>query len=234
MMIHSTPDTAVAERTTDRVIVEGRTFTLERPVGIDKVFDHPAVRAAYASDEYIPYWADLWASARMLAKVVLREPWTKLSDRFGAPLPALELACGLGLAGIAALARGLEVTFSDVDEAAVKFAGQNASRNGFRNFAMMPIDLRSPPDLQFPVILGSDLLYEERLVVPVVEVIQKMLVPGGVALVTDPDRIAARSFRHHLDRAGLNFVTSLVRAGEPGGERTKGTLYRITRQPCCG
>lgn len=228
--IHSTPDDAVAERVRETVIVEGKTFRLDRPAALDRVFDHPAVRAAYAADEYIPYWTDLWASARMLAKVVLREPWTQLSGRFGSPLAALEVGCGLGLAGIAALARGLEVTFSDCDETAVAFAAANARLNGFKHYRTLPIDLRSPPrDLQYPVILGSDLMYEERLVEPLVDLIDRVLLPGGVALITDPDRQGAKSFRWRVQNAGLEVEASLVRAGEPGGERIKGTLYRISR-----
>jgi predicted nicotinamide N-methyase len=230
MRIHSTPDDAVADRIRETVFVEKKTFLIERPAGLDKVFDHPAVRAAYAKDEYIPYWADLWASARMLAKVVLREPWSKLSQRFGAPLEVLEIGCGLGLAGIAALARGLRVTFSDCDEAAVKFAASNAVLNGFRDFIMLPIDFRSPPkDLAFPAIIGSDLMYEERLVEPLVDFIDRTLLDGGVALIADPDRMAAKSFRWRVQNAGLTVEASLLRAGEPGGERTKGTLYRITK-----
>lgn len=222
-MIHSTPDDAVGERTVDKVIVEDRTFHIERPAGLDRVFDHPAVRSAYAKDEYIPYWADLWASARMLAKVILREQWRL-------PCSALEVGCGLGLAGIAALSKGLNVTFSDCDEAAVKFAVANAKRNGFRNFASLAIDFQDPPtDCTFSVILGSDLMYEERLVEPLVNLIDRVLAPGGVALITDPDRQAAKGFRWRVEDAGLKVEASLVRAGEPGGERVKGTLYRISR-----
>src|SRR5262245_64180779 len=119
--LHSTPPEAVKETVREMVRIDGRTFKIDRPGGSDLLFDHPAVRAAYAADEYIPYWADLWASARMLAKVILREPWSNYSARFGSPLEALEIGCGLGLGGIAALARGLRVTFSDCEEAAVNF-----------------------------------------------------------------------------------------------------------------
>lgn len=227
MRIHSTPDEAVADRVREKVIVEGRTFTLERPAGLDKVFDHPAVRSAYAADEYIPYWTDLWAAGRMLAKVVLKEPWTKLTG-FAYPPPVLEVGCGLGLGGIAALARGLPVTFSDVDETACGFAATNARLNGFADYKLLPLDLRSPPaGLTFPVVIGSDLMYEQRMVEPLAEFIQAVLAPGGVALITDPDRVSARSFRWQAGQSGLHVEASLVRAGEPGGERIKGTLYRL-------
>lgn len=229
--IHATPPDAVSETVRETVAVEGRTFLLDRPAGLDQVFDHPAVRSAYAADEYIPYWTDLWAAARMLAKVVLREPWDKFAARVGGRPEVLEVGCGLGLGGIAALARGLRVTFSDCDETAVGFAAGNARLNGFTDFATLPADLRSPPTgVSFPVVIGSDLMYEQRLVEPLAHFIKAVLAPGGVALITDPDRMSARSFRWAAGQAGLRAEPSFVRAGEPGGERVKGTLYRVAHE----
>jgi predicted nicotinamide N-methyase len=223
--LHSTPPEAVKEKVRETVLLDGLTVKLDRPGGSDLMFDHPAVRAAYAADEYIPYWAELWPAARMLAKAVLKEPWAKYPRR-----DALEVGCGLGLAGIAALSRGLTVTFSDVDELAVTFAAANARLNGFRNFATAAIDLRSPPPgLEVGVLLGSDLLYEPRMVEPVIAFVQAVLAPGGVCLIADPDRVSARPFRWAAESAGLNVEPSFARAGSPGEERIKGTVYRITR-----
>ena len=223
--LHSTPPEAVKETVRETVLIDGRAFKIDRPGGSDLLFDHPAVRAAYAADEYIPYWAELWAASRMLAKAVLREPWEKYSK-----LEALEVGCGLGLVGIAALSRGLRVTFSDIDELAMSFAAANARLNGFADFATAAIDLRSPlPGLSVPVLLGADLLYEPRMVEPVVAFVAAVLAPGGVALIADPDRVSARPFKWLCQNAGLHIEAAFARAGEPGGERTKGTVYRITR-----
>src|SRR4051794_33685393 len=87
----------------EKVIVEDRTFLLMRPSESDRLLDHPAVHTAFARDQYMPYWADLWPAARMLAKVILQERWTP-------GLQALEVGCGLGLPGIVALSVGLRVT----------------------------------------------------------------------------------------------------------------------------
>lgn len=227
---HHTPPEAVAGRTRETVRVAGRTFLIDRPTDGDGLFDHPAVRAAYAADEYIPYWAELWPAARMLAKAVLAEPW----ERHPGPRHALEVACGLGLAGVAALSRGLRVTFSDVDALAVEYAAANARLNGFADFGTAAVDLRSPPpDLRANILLGSDLLYEPRLVEPVVAFLDAVLVPGGVALIADPDRISARPFKWRCRDAGLTVTPAFARAGTPGGERTKGSVYRITK-PAAG
>src|SRR5262249_41211965 len=85
--------------TRERVFIDERTLLIERPAQSDRLLDHPAVHEAFDRDEYMPYWADLWPAARMLAKAILREPWTPGGE-------ALEIGCGLGLPGVAALAMG--------------------------------------------------------------------------------------------------------------------------------
>jgi predicted nicotinamide N-methyase len=217
-----TPWDALGPTVREKVLIEGREFTIDRPGDSDRLLDHPYVTSAFAEDEYMPYWADLWPAARMLAKVVLREPWTP-------GVEALEIGCGLGLPGIAALVAGLRVIFSDYDATALRFAGDNARANGFEDFRLLQMDWRSPPaDLRVPVILGSDLIYELRNVSPLVAVIKQVLLPDGICLLTDQDRTSAEALRETLSAEGLQFTTQFVRAGEPGGRRVKGTLYRIT------
>jgi hypothetical protein len=67
------------------------------------------------------------------------------------------------------------------------------------------------------------------MVEPVVAFVGAVVAPGGVALIADPDRISARPFKWLCQNAGLHVEAALARAGQPGGERTKGTVYRITR-----
>jgi hypothetical protein len=59
----ATPLDAIEKTIRDPVIVEGRTFVIERPDESDRLLDHPYVLAAFAADEYMPYWADLWPAA---------------------------------------------------------------------------------------------------------------------------------------------------------------------------
>lgn len=217
------PLEAVGPLCREHVHIEGRTFLLERPRDSDRLLDLPAVRAALANEEYMPYWADLWPAARMLAKWIVKQRWPT-------GLHALEIGCGLGLPGIAALSMGLQVTFSDYDSTALHFARRNARLNGFANVNTLRLDWRCPPSgLQFPVLLAADLIYEIRNVEPLVALIDQLLPPVGVCLLTDQDRIPMHVLREVLTARGLPFTTQLLRAGEPGGRRLKGTLYRITR-----
>ncbi len=204
----------------EKVIVEEKTFVISRPEKSDRLLDHPAVHRAFDEDEYMPYWADLWPAARMLAKAILRASW--------AAQEALEIGCGLGLPGVAALSVGLRVTFSDYDPCALRFAADNARINGFTDFKTRLLDWRNPPpDLKTPVLLGSDLIYELRNVEPLVCFIKQVLAPAGLGLITDQDRVPAQALRDTLSAQGLDFTTQIMRAGEPGGRRLKGTLYCI-------
>ncbi len=222
---HSTPLEVVAETVRETVFVGDYTFRIDRPADYDRLLDHPWCRSAYVADQYVPYWPTLWPSARMLAKAVLKEPWETQPQ----PLQVLEVGCGLGLAGIACLARGLSVTFSDVDETALTYAAANARINGYPDgFRTRLLDFRCPPDeVKYPVVIGSDLMYEERMVNALVQLLEAVLAPGGVCLIADPDRMPARVFKWKLQEAGYDVTADFARAGEPGGERTKGTIYRI-------
>jgi len=225
-----TPLAAIPDRQVERVTIDRFEFQIERPADSYTLLDDPVVREAHERDEYMPYWADLWPAARMLAKAVAREDWSKY-PKAGDKLEALEVGCGLGVPGLTALACGLRVNFTDYDLTAVRFAASNARRNKLYDFKAIPLDWRHPPpDLKLPVILGADLTYEVRNVGPLVKLIRQVLIPGGVCLLTDQDRTPAPLLREALGYAGLRYEQEMVRAGEPGGYRVRGTLYRIRQR----
>lgn len=223
-----TPAHAISELHTELVIVDRFKFNITKPFDSYALLDDPTVREAHTRDEYMPYWADLWPVSRMLAKTVAREDWAKRTPP-GEKLHALELGCGLGIPGLTALACGLKVTFSDYDLAALRFAADNARANKLFDFQTQPIDWRHPPlDTKYPVILGADLTYELRNIDPLVSLIKNLLSPNGLCLLTDQDRTPAPVLRQKLSEYGLRYRSEKVRAGEPGGHRLHGTLYRIT------
>ena len=220
-VLPETPWEAIGPIVKERVLIDDRSFIIYRPDQSKHLLDDPSVQASFAADEYLPYWTDLWPAARMLAKVIARENWTPGT-------PALEIGCGLGLPGIVALSRGLQVTFADCDATALRFAADNAQANNLHHFRLRQLDWRRPPHgLAFPIILASDLAYELRNLAPLAGIIKRMLQPGGICLLTDPNRPLAPRLREELTYERLSFTTQVVRAGEPGGQRVKGTLYRI-------
>ena len=76
------------------------------------------------------------------------------------------------------------------------------------------------------MILGADITYERRLVPLVAAVIAAKLEPGGVALITDPNRVATEGFAAALADLGLKTEGRQAEAeGESGP--VQGTIYRI-------
>jgi predicted nicotinamide N-methyase len=219
----ATPLDALGPTLTEKIALGHRTFLLDRPDESDKLLGLPAVRDAIPGEVYVPYWTDLWPAARMLGKWILEQRWP-------AGLSALEVGCGLGLPGLAALSMGVDVTFSDYDSTALHFVRRNALINGLPEPKTLQLDWRFPPDgVQFPVLLLADLIYEARHVAPLIRLIRKMLAPVGVCLLTDQNRVPSSLLRRQLADAGFPVTTTMLRAGEPGGTRFKGTLYRITQ-----
>ncbi len=199
-----------------------REIRVVRPGDPDRLLDDPTVLAWNRRDDYMPYWAYLWPGAVMLAEAVAREP-LRVGTR------ALELGCGLGLAGLVGLARGLRVHFTDYDEAALEFVSRSVCANGFDPAASSTsrLDWRDPPDGRFPLILAADVLYERRLVPLVADVLIRMLEPGGFALIADPDRASAEGLPGALRGRGLTLESTPVIAEVPGQGTVSGTIHRV-------
>jgi predicted nicotinamide N-methyase len=157
------------------------------PFRPDSLLDSPEVLSASALDDYMPYWAYVWPAALQIAKSVLQNPWPRETR-------VLELGCGLGLVGIAALAAGVHVSLTDYDVNAITTAKMNAALNGFPDADAFVLDWRSPPELTYPVIIGCDVTYESRNHGPILDLIDRMLEPDGFCWIADGGRNAAPAF----------------------------------------
>jgi predicted nicotinamide N-methyase len=144
---------------------------------------------AFEHEEYLPYWADLWPSARVLARAVARR--TLRGAR------VLELGCGLGVVSIAAAAAGGRVLATDWAPDALAFTRENAARNGVRVETLRcdwarpePVTERAPWDL----VLASDVLYERRTVELLLALLPRLVRPRGEVWIADPGRPTADLF----------------------------------------
>ena len=112
----------------------------------------------------------------------------------------LELGSGVGLAGVAAARVGARVTLTDYETDALLFARYNAIMNlpveAFqRRVRCVPMDWRVPDiGVKFEVIIGADIVYERKNFVPILSLLQSYLLPGGRALLTEPDRTIGQAF----------------------------------------
>lgn len=138
----------------------------------------------FAGNEFLPYWAELWASGRALAETVV------VSSLRGASV--LELGCGLALPSFAAALAGGRVVASDWSTDALRAVSSNAELNGV-SVQTMRIDWFSPPpDLPyFDLVLAADLLYEERNVAALLDLLPRV---GRSVWLADPGRAVAGRF----------------------------------------
>lgn len=189
------------------------------PGGADVVIARPRDPAALldearfaAGDEFLPYWADLWPSARGLAR-------TLAGRRLGG-MRVLELGCGLGLPSVVAARGGARAVASDWAPEAVAAAQANARRNGVEVEGVVadwrapgPLVARAPWDL----VVAADVLYEQRNASPLLDLLGRL---GAEVLLADPGRAAAAGF---LAAAGERF--SITAAADPGHPSV--TVHRL-------
>jgi predicted nicotinamide N-methyase len=171
----------------ERFELAGRSVTLLRPPNADELIDEDA----FDEDEFLPYWAELWASGVALARVV---PTLDVRGR-----RVVELGAGLGLPSLAAALCGADVLATDWAEAAVSLLRANARRNSIRLRAKRvrwdepePLLRAAPWDL----VLCADVLYEQRNATRLLELLPLL---GGEVALADPGRPFAQPFLAHWD-----------------------------------
>jgi predicted nicotinamide N-methyase len=145
---------------------------LLRPEAPEELLDE----TAFAEDEFLPYWAELWPAARALAAV--------LPARLGG-VRVVELGCGLGVPSLVAAARGADVTAVDWAPPAVELLRRNAARNGLELRAEVR-DWRDAWEEQFDLALAADVLYERRNVEPIAALLPRLAPEALLALAGRP------------------------------------------------
>ena len=163
----------------------------------------------FEREEFLPYWAELWASAVALAHDVARRSLRGAS--------VLELGCGLGLPSIAAAMAGGRVLATDWSEDAVRATATNASLNDARLDAERvawaapdAIVERAP----WRYVLASDVLYEPRHVDQLLELLPRLVDKASRVLIADPGRRPAEDFIERA-RAGRWHVRSTMSPRSP-------------------
>ncbi len=155
----------------DVVTVAGVRLELLRPESPETLLDEEA----FAVDEFLPYWAELWPAARALADALpdVREA------------RVVELGCGLGLPSLVAAAKGAMVTATDWSPDAIDLVRTNAARNNVTLTAEV-WDWRTPCGERFDLALAADVLYERRNVEPVLARLRELAPEALVALAGRP------------------------------------------------
>ena len=200
-----------------RLEIHGVAIGIWRPPDMEALID----LVAFEADERIPYWADVWESA-----IVLAEEIAKL-DGHGRTM--LELGCGLGLPSLVAARSGFAVTATDYEEPALEGVRYNAAQNGLEGIDARVLDWRNiPSDIdRFDLVVAADVLYEPHHSAALAAVIARTLAPAGLALVADPCRTRAAGFADACRAAGLGVVKTKARRPHGATDGPSVEIYNI-------
>jgi predicted nicotinamide N-methyase len=164
---------------------------------INKGSDHEDVK-----DERIPYWADLWHSAIALSQYIEK------SNIIQKNMDVLEIGCGLGLPGIIAGKFSNHVTFTDYIKEPLELAEYNWKLNNDHAAQFEILDWRKPaPSFAADILLASDVAYEKRSFKYLLHSFKKLTKPGGLILMSEPNRQFTRDFFRTLKEKGFTFST---------------------------
>jgi predicted nicotinamide N-methyase len=195
----------------ERIRVGPHDLVVLRPPDAEALIDEDA----FARDEFLPYWAELWPSGVALARHVAALDLRRSR--------VLELGCGLALPSIAAALAGGVVLATDWSADALRVAEENARRNGV---TLRTAHLRwSAPDRleAAELVLAADVLYERRNADELLALLPRLVAVGGEALVADPGRVHAKAF---LEEAAADWSVEAL----PAEEVPRGGIYVLRRR----
>src|SRR5215216_4440604 len=177
----------------------GRIYSILRPADPDLLLD----RATGDPEQNLPYWSEIWPSGVALADAIYLE--SELLDG----RRVLELGSGLGITASAALEAGADLVAADYSHDSLLLCRYNALRNAGREPETLQVNWRNPAQALFdrtgdgfPVVLAADVLYEERDIEPLLELLTKLVAPNGMLWLAEPGRRVAQVFLELAETAG--------------------------------
>lgn len=153
-------------------------------------------RSEQGTVELDPFWAAAWRAAKGLDRFLGR-----LGDLSNQRI--LELGGGSGRAGISAALRGADVWITDAVPIALLVCQLNALPVR-EKVQVRKLDWREPNrfESKFPIIIGSDIVYDPKLF-PVLEpCLRRYLADNGVVLLSEPQRHTGDRFDTWIRAAG--------------------------------
>ena len=164
---------------------------------------------------HLPYWAELWDSALGIGQLLAR----RRAEFAGKS--AMDLGCGMGLAGTVAARLGMRVLFADLEPPALLFAQLNSLPDAERVRAHRLNWQSDRLDEEFDLIIGADILYERKQWDFLEPFWRAHLARGGTVLLGEPGRQTGEMFIDWIAGKGW----SLQQHSEPVA--TRATPIRI-------
>lgn len=124
-----------------------------------------------------PLWAKIWEASAVLTQYMAQ--LEVVPNR-----RILELGSGIGVAGITAAAMGHDITLTEYDPDALNFLHANVDLNQCTQTTICRLDWFNPQlEGQFDLIIGSEIVYQEKTVNALGKLFEKHLLPQGKVLL---------------------------------------------------
>jgi len=186
---------AISSTSVNTLVIGEITLHAHQPSNFDHLLDR-AARETPNDIDRIPYYATLWPSALQLMEILWQRRRIIENKRL------LELGCGLALPAILAAKLGAKAMATDFHPDAAGCCCHNAMKNN-ADVEFQLLDWSNPPAWEpFQVVIGSDLLYEERHIPALVATITQLCAQDGVVFIADPGRNGLGFFTGQMQEKG--------------------------------
>ena len=173
----------------------------------------------------LPYGVALWPSSIALTHEVIAR-----ADAFRGTR-VLELGAGTGLPGIVAASLGARVIQTDRHERALSVCMENGARNGVGSIEYRLADWTDWHDGGcYDWIIGSDILYAERLHPHLRHIFESNLESGGRVLIADPFRAVGLRLLEQMEAGGGWSVSLNTWSVGDEGEPRSIAVFELERQ----
>jgi predicted nicotinamide N-methyase len=190
----------------------GRTYSILRPSDPDVLLD----RAEDDPEQNLPYWSEIWPSGVALADAIFLDQSLLAGKR------VLELGSGIGITAASALEAGADLIAADYSHDSLLLCRYNTLVNAAREPESLQLNWRSPTqqlfDLAgegFAVVLAADVLYEERDIAPLLELVDRLVAPDGFLWLAEPGRRVSQLFLSMAGEAGWEVQSELFEGPWP-------------------
>ena len=204
--------------TTD-LVINGRKFQILLPQDIAGFIDPQDVFHEF------PLWAKIWQASWVLAGYLAEMP-------VQADKNILEIGSGVGLVSIAAAAFGHNITMTESNRDALRFARANAFINGCPQLPIMELDWNRPhlPYL-FDYIVASEVTYKKEDLQPLVRLFKSCLKPDGEVILAGEMRRVSKDFYQFMETEfDIRVLKKILRSAT---EQIAVFLFRMTRKAGC-
>jgi len=189
-LLRAIAHTAPLQDTTVSIPGTGIDLLVTRPASVDQLLD----QSVSDPEQNLPYWAELWPSGIALAAWLVRHA-NDMPDT-----GVLELGSGIGITCAVATGLGMRVIATDYAPESLVFTRLTTLRHTGSEPETAQVNWRevTSPLLDgsrlFPVVLAADVLYERRDIAPLLDLLDRIVAPGGVAVLAEPGRKPAATF----------------------------------------